>query len=124
MLGQAAQHTVDKARRAIGSIKLGQFDGFIDGNLDWGTCTLRSKFPASDAQNIAVDGRNLIERPLGGILGDDLVEGFEQGKYPKDDLAGKLSQFICSAITGAIKSTESFSTISLISTLKVTCSST
>jgi len=68
VLGQAAQHPVYEARRAVRAKGLGQFHGLIDRHLDR-RALLPGEFPGRDPQDVPVNRCDLVKRPFGCIPG-------------------------------------------------------
>ena len=73
MGSQASQNTIDEAGAAVGTVGLGKFHGFVDGNLD-GSVIPHDNLKDGQAQDVAVDDGELTHGPRRRMLRD---QGFE-----------------------------------------------
>jgi hypothetical protein len=93
MFRQAPQYAIDETGGAVGPKSLGEFNCLIDRHLD--RCPLLpGKFPGGDSQDVSVNRRDLVKRPLRRIPGKYGIQEFPQWQNAKKNLAGELCQFL------------------------------
>src|SRR5581483_11382915 len=73
LLGDAAEHAVDKPTRLLGRVALGQLYGLRDHRGDRDVRTLEELVDA-DAQEVAVDHGHALDAPVLGEAADELVD--------------------------------------------------
>ena len=78
MIGKAPQNSVDKTWGAVRAEELGEFNGLIDRNLN-GSLAWPRKFPARDAQDIAIYRGDLLQAARDGKVESRMVFRFKDG---------------------------------------------
>jgi hypothetical protein len=81
---EAVEDAVDEAGGLGGAVAFGEFEGFVDGDLD-GDIVAVVHFVDAEAEDVAIDGGHAVEAPVFGDGGDAFVDLGEVGADALDE---------------------------------------